>query len=563
MFPAEVLNIIEFQNLYIYVLASIRKRQDIILVHKDSKSATRQTFSAKTGCFSWLGNALLLSTLFLALGCASSQHIPYPDENTDFCKQIHRDTTTSLSEQLAPVAALMAEKTGVFSLEEGDLALVSRAWLSEYAEKSIDIQYFIFSTDNVGLIAVDYLLRAAERGIKVRLLLDDLLIEADAREIVELDMHENIEIRIYNPSANIGKNIVSKIVNITTNFRGVNQRMHNKTFIVDSKVAITGGRNIADEYFDYDHEYNFRDRDVLLIGGITPEIQSSFDLFWNDPLSRPIAELVDVDKMDVNPQRMYRWLHQYACNPKNFWPQVRDKIKNIPHGFKTIRESGDLQWLDSVYFVSDLPGKNDGKQGLGGGGLSTDALIELIKNARDSITIQSPYLVTTKLSRNLFRDAIARGVKIRILTNSLASTDNLEAFSGYQRNREDLLKLGVRIFEFRPDAAVRYKVMTSALQKEINFTPIFGLHSKSMVVDGRIAVIGTFNLDPRSANLNTECIVVIHSPVVAGKLQKVMNEEFRKENAWETTLRFNPDAEAGCWKRFKTWTRRIIPKSIL
>ncbi len=506
---------------------------------------------------------LLSAVLFLLAACASKPHIPDNSNNPDFCRQIHRDTTTSLSEQLAPVADLMANKTGVFSLEEGDLALVSRAWLSEYAEKTIDIQYFIFSTDNVGLIAVDYLLRAAERGVRVRLLLDDLLIEADAREIVELDMHENIDIKIYNPSANIGKNIVSKIVNVTTNFRGVNQRMHNKTFIVDGKIAITGGRNIADEYFDYNHEYNFRDRDVLLIGGVTRDVQKSFDIFWNDPLSRPIAELVDVDKMEVNPQRTYQWLHQYACNPANFWPQVRDKIRNIPQGFKAIRESGDLQWLDSVTFVSDIPGKNDGSQGLGGGGLSTDALIELIRNARDSISIQSPYLVTTELSRNLFRDAIARGVKIRILTNSLSSTDNLEAFSGYQRNRKDLLKLGVRIFEFRPDAAIRYKVMTSALQKEINYTPIFGLHSKSMVVDGRIAVIGTFNLDPRSANLNTECIVIIHSPVVAGKLQEVMNEEFRKENAWETTLEFNPDAEAGCWKRFKTWTRRLVPKSIL
>ena len=505
---------------------------------------------------------LLAATFILILQCSSGQQL-IPDPNKDFCRQIHRDSTTSLSGQLAPVADMMRSKTGVYVLEEGDMALVSRAWLSEYAEKTIDIQYFIFSTDNVGLIAVDYILRAAERGVRVRLLLDDLLIEADEERIVELDMHENIEIKIYNPSANIGKNIVSKIVNITTDFRGVNQRMHNKTFIVDGKVAITGGRNIADEYFDYDHEYNFRDRDILLIGGVTDDIQSSFDLFWNDPLSRPIRELVNVEKMDINPQQTYLWLHQYACNPANFWPQVREKIKNVPRGFKAIRESGDLLWLDSIGFVSDIPGKNDGSSGLSGGGIATDALIDLIKSARDSISIQSPYLVTTALSRNLFRDAIARGVKIRILTNSLASTDNLEAFSGYQRNREDLLKLGVRIFEFRPDAAVRYKVMTSALQKEIDYTPTFGLHSKSMVVDGRVAVIGTFNLDPRSANLNTECIVVIHSPVVAGKLQRVMNEEFRKENAWETTLRFNPDAEAGCWKRFKTWTRRIIPKSIL
>lgn len=506
---------------------------------------------------------LILIIGFISLiGCSSNRRV-FKGYDQEFCSEIHRDSTITLSEQLAPVAELMSEKTGVYSLEEGDMAMVARAWLSEYAEKTIDIQYFIFSMDNVGIIAVDYLLRAADRGVKIRLLLDDLLIDAEVEDIVELDSHENISIKIYNPSANIGKNIISKIVNIATNFRGVNQRMHNKTFTVDGKIVITGGRNVADEYFDYDHEYNFRDRDVLLLGGVTEKIQQSFNEFWEDTLSRPIVELVKLEDLDLDAERTFEWLHLYACNPENYWPQVREKVKNIPHGFKAIQESGDLQWVDSVYYVSDVPGKNDGRQGLSGGGLSTDALIGLIENAKTSVAIQSPYLVTTKLAQNLFRAAVNRGVKVRILTNSLSSTDNLEAFSGYQRNRKDLLKTGVKIYEFRPDAAVRYKVMSSALQKKLDYKPIFGLHSKSMVVDGKIAVIGTFNLDPRSANLNTECLVIIYSKEVAAKLLSVMDEEFKPENSWETTLDFNPDSEAGCWKRFKAWTRRVIPKSIL
>ncbi len=501
-------------------------------------------------------------TLIFLIGCSSTKRVFKPYDH-DFCAEIHRDTTITLADQLAPVADLMATKTGVFSLEEGDMAMVSRAWLSEYAEKTIDIQYFIFSTDNVGLIAIDYLLRAAERGVKIRLLLDDLLVDAEPEDIVALDSHRNIEVKIYNPSANIGKNIISKITNLTTNFRGFNQRMHNKTFIVDGKIVITGGRNIADEYFDYDHEYNFRDRDVLLLGGISADVQHSFEEFWQDELSRPITELVDVEEMDLHPEVMFDWLHQYACDPENYWPQVRQKVKNIPQGFKAIQESGSLQWLDSIRYVSDDPGKNSGSQGLSGGGLSTDALIELIQNAKSSVTIQSPYLITTKLSQKLFKDAVKRGVKIRILTNSLASTDNLEAFNGYQRNRDDLLKAGVKIYEFRPDAAVRYKVMTSALQKKLDYTPTFGLHAKSMVVDGHIAVIGTFNLDPRSANLNTECVVIMDSKKVSENLLKVMDEEFLPENAWETTLESNPDSKAGWWKRFKAWTRWLVPKSIL
>ena len=504
---------------------------------------------------------LIVGFIYL-VGCSSSGRV-YQAHDQEFCSQIHRDSSNSLSEQLAPIEELMSQKSGVYSLEEGDMAMVARAWLSEYAEKSIDVQYFIFSSDNVGLIAVDYLLRAADRGVKVRLLIDDLLVDADAKDIVELDLHKNISVKIYNPSINIGKNIISKIANITTNFRGVNQRMHNKTFTVDSKVVITGGRNIADEYFDYDHEYNFRDRDVLLLGGITNNIQESFNEYWQDSLSRPITELVKLDDFDLNAGETYEWLHQYACNPGNFWPQVHEKIKKVPYVFKTILESGDLHWIDNIVYVSDDPDKNDKKRGLSGGGRSTDALIDLIQNAKSSVSIQSPYLVTTELAQDVFSEAIERGVTIRILTNSLASTDNLEAFNGYQRSRKALLESGVKIYEFRPDAAIRYKVMTSALQKKLDYKPIFGLHAKSMVIDGKIAVIGTFNLDPRSANLNTESLVVINSEEFAVELLRVMDEEFKADNSWQTTLDFNPDSEAGWWKRFKAWTRQIVPKSTL
>ena len=179
----------------------------------------------------------------------------------------------------------MAEKTGVHVLEDGAGSMVTRAWLTEYAEKTIDIQYFIFSTDNVGLIACDYLVRAADRGVKVRILVDDIMVDATVEDVLTLDSHENIDIKIYNPGVNLGKSIYSKVKTFTTEFRSANQRMHNKTFIVDGKIVITGGRNIADEYFDYDHEYNFRDRDVLLLGGVTKDINTSFTEFWDSDLS--------------------------------------------------------------------------------------------------------------------------------------------------------------------------------------------------------------------------------------------------------------------------------------
>jgi len=504
---------------------------------------------------------LTMAFLLFLFSCATDNH-RFPEINEDYCSQIVPDSYTSLSEQLSEITDSMMNKTGTYLLEEGDMSMIFRAWLCQSAQKSIDIQYFIFSADNIGLIAVDYLLSAADRGVKIRLLVDDIMVEADADELMALDSHPNLEIRIYNPTANIGKNLPAKLYSLTTDFSGFNQRMHNKTLIVDNKVVITGGRNIADEYFDYDHEYNFRDRDVLLLGKATKEVSGSFSDFWNSQLSVPIGDIVEVEDAELNADAIFEYLHQYACNPVNFWPEVREKISDAPRLFQELLETEKLIWVDRVSFVSDLPGKNE-DDGLGGGGISTDSLITLINYAKESIYIQSPYLVTTALSQGLFKNAIQRGVSIKILTNSLVSTDNLEAFSGYRRERELLLKLGVNIYELRPDAAIRYEVMTGALQRKMDYAPIFGLHAKSMVIDKRIAVVGTFNLDPRSANLNTECIAIIHDRTIAENLFNTMSEELKPENAWLIDQDFNPDSEADLGKRFQLWLRGIVPKSIL
>jgi len=504
----------------------------------------------------------ILFHLIFLVSCSTKQSV-IPEQEADFCSQVHAGDSSTLSKALASVAEVMQTKTGVYVLEDGSTSMISRAWLSEHAEKTIDVQYFIFSPDNVGLIACDYLVRAADRGVTVRILVDDIMVDAGIHEILALDAHENISIKIYNPGINLGKNIYDKVKKFVTDFRSANQRMHNKTFTVDGKVVITGGRNIADEYFDYDHEYNFRDRDVLLLGTVVADVQRSFDEFWNDTLSVPVTALVDEGQGSIVTPTRFERLHRYACNPDNFWPQVRERIKKLPEAFTSIQRSGQLVWLDSVYYISDKPGKNEGNNHLLGGGITTDSLINLIRRAKHSIDIQSPYLITTALGQGLMRDAVDRGVRIRILTNSLASTDNLEAFSGYQRDRQKLLQTGIRIFEFRPDARERYSIMTGELQRDLDFTPIFGLHAKSMVVDGRITVIGTFNLDPRSANLNTECLSVIYSKEIAAGVLAGMEVEFRGENSWETTKDFNPDTEVSRIKRLKTLTRKIVPKEIL
>ncbi|WP_271405877.1 phospholipase D family protein [Tenacibaculum soleae] len=504
-------------------------------------------------------NICYIIIAFIIASCSTSSK----KNKTDFCSSIHRNDSITLSNELNDFTELMQDKTGVYVLEDGSGSMIARAWLTEYAEKTIDIQYFIFSTDNVGLIACDYLIKAADRGVKIRIIVDDIMVDSDIEDILTFNSHKNITVKIYNPGVNLGKNIFQKIRKFTTDFRSANQRMHNKTFIVDGKVVITGGRNIADEYFDYDHEYNFRDRDILLIGKETKEVNKSFNEFWNSSLSKNVTSIIGKKSENILLENRFDNLHEYACNPANFWPQIRERIKNLPNTFNSIKESGKLIWLDDVNFISDAPGKNDGTNGLKGGGTSTSALINSIKKAKSSIDIQTPYLITTKLAQNLFKEAVDRGVKIRILTNSLASTDNVEAFSSYQTDRKKLLNTGIRIFEFRPDAAERTKIMTGELQEKLNHKPIFGLHAKSMVIDNKTTVIGTFNLDPRSANLNTECVVIVNSEKVSKSVLKGMEEEFKPENSWETTLKYNPDSEVSNYKRIKTWTRKIIPKNIL
>lgn len=501
---------------------------------------------------------LIIFLVFISCSEKKTQQL-----DTDFCTSIHRNDSITLTKELENVSNLMEEKTGVYVLEDGSGSMVARAWLCQYAERSIDIQYFIFSTDNVGLIACDYLIKAADRGIKVRIIVDDIMVDADAEDILMFNSHENISVKIYNPGVNLGKNIFQKIGKFTTDFKSANQRMHNKTFIVDDKVVITGGRNIADEYFDYDHEYNFRDRDILLLGKESKVVKNSFNTFWNSDLSKNVELVIKDDSEKNTSENRFNNLHEYACNPENFWPQIRERIKKLPETFSAIKNSGDLVWLDDVQFISDVPGKNDQEDSFTSGGISTSALINLVKNAKSTIEIQTPYLITTELSQNLFKEAVDRGVKIRILTNSLASTDNVEAFSSYQSDREKLLKTGIRIFEFRPDAAERTKIMTGELQIKLEHKPIFGLHAKSMVIDGETTVIGTFNLDPRSANLNTECIVIVNSEKISKGVLKGMEQEFKPENSWETTLTFNPDSKVGKYKRLKTWTRKVIPKKIL
>lgn len=482
----------------------------------------------------------LLFIMLFALPCFGTQQVP-------------ASPLQALDESIAANPG----KTGVYVLEKGEESLLARAWLADHAVRSIDVQYFIWSTDNIGILASEALLRAADRGVRVRVIVDDVVIDAEDETILLLAAHPNVEIRIYNPRHIVGVPWWKRIGYLLTDFRASNQRMHDKTATFDGTVAITGGRNMADEYYDYDHAYNFRDRDILLVGGVVADVQASFERFWRSDLSVPIERQSPDAVRDIDEKRVRAYrdqLERYANNDQNFAPEVRAVMAGLERDFPGLVEK--LAWTD-VRFISDPPGKNDGGKGLAGGSPTTRILTEQMRQARKRVTIQTPYLVLPEGGLAFFGELVQRNVEVRVVTNSLASTDNLQAFSGYHKQRDDILAAGIEVYEFKHRPAIQRQLIDryDALDKT---APIFAIHAKTLVVDGETTFIGTFNLDPRSANLNTEVGALVDDKAIAAEVEASIERDMLPENSWNPAVD-NPDNEVSLWKRFKLWFWKLWP----
>jgi phosphatidylserine/phosphatidylglycerophosphate/cardiolipin synthase-like enzyme len=466
-----------------------------------------------------------------------------------------------LSASLGFVHEQIEKGTEVYTLDNGGQSLVARLWLFEHANKTIDIQYYSLTKDASGRLACHYLVQAADRGVKIRILLDDAASRTKNRDLKVLDSHDNIEIRFYNAGLKAGR-MDKKLSKLEKNILRLLRRMHNKTFVADGEVCLAGGRNIADEYFDYDHKYNFRDRDAMLIGKAVSEAQQAFDTFWNNPLTATYSELSGKkNKKKLTDPARFNCMHNFPSKMQDLRTQVVKKVEHFPEEFKALRESGEIIFTNDVTFISDKPGKNEdrGREG----GICTDSMISLIRQAKKTIDIQSPYFIVTREAKQLIEETLNRGVKIRLLTNSLASIDIVGAFSAFQKNRKKLIKMGVQIYEFKPDSRERYHLMANEVQKPINYKSTYGFHAKSLIIDGHITVIGSYNFDPRSANYNTECMCVIRSEKVASRLSKQFDEEFLPDNSWPDTDRCNPDYKASVKKRIQAFIRLLVPKKLL
>ena len=490
------------------------------------------------------------------------------------------DPSARLSEDLegATRALLLAHpgQSAAVTLERGELSLLTRAWLAGHAKRTVDVQYFIWTADNVGRLAMAGLLEAADRGVHVRVLVDDFMLKTPSAMLSAMDGHPNFEIKVYNPTSNAGVGFWKRWWNLITGFRSVNQRMHNKALIVDGILAVTGGRNLADEYFDFHHGFNFRDRDILVAGPVAEEMQSAFQTYWESPLSRSVAALLTAPDSSAQ-DSLRRGMKAYAADTLNFAPDVRAALIDLPGRFPLVLD--ELAW-GPAKFITDAPGKNDGNSGLKGGGATTHFLADLLRSAKRTVTIQSPYLIPDDTTLGLFRSLTARGVSVRISTNSMANNDNLQAISGYLNRRKAILAAGVQVFEFKPEPDIQAR-LRERYRKEARIgpaadsapatgaapakgsvasaaRPVFVIHAKTLVVDGEKLFVGTFNLDPRSMNLNTESGIYLEDPRIGGQVDSAIAADMAPENSWDASKETG-DAHAPFWRRVQVWFWGLLP----
>ena len=458
--------------------------------------------------------------------------------------------TTPLAD--SPFAELVAESATsappadrtrgnrIATLEGGYDALLLRAHLIRHARASIAIQTFIWTNDECGRLLIHELIEAARRGVRVRILADHMFSDQDAEIVAFLaTAHPNFEVKHYRPAAARMKPFLFQTLFAAFwKFRDVNQRMHNKVLIVDDAVLITGGRNVENTYFDHSTSMNFRDRDVLAIGPVVRSAAESFEEFWRYRHAVPSQELRDVDQAIARGTfRRFDRREDY-----DFGPHFAGLEREVSDA-ALIRERfvARLRPVRKVDFIADEPGKTRHSRTVA---RITEQLRGTLERARQSIVMQTPYLVLSRPARNLFREIQDRnpGLTIRISTNSFASTDNLLAYSANYRLRSEYVeRLDLLVHEFKPQPAAlttlfpRHALMTElarqpAAQRERE--PFLCLHAKSLVVDDAIAFVGSYNLDPRSENLNTEVGLLIEDEAFAHALRAEIERDMAPENSW-------------------------------
>lgn len=451
------------------------------------------------------------TTLVFIAGCASIDY-DYPRTESYFLP----DTAdTTLGRDIVPdVAKKPTDQSGFYPMGDGINALASRLSLAHQAEKSIDVQYYLIKNDLVGRTFILALLNAANRGVRVRLLLDDMFTSGYDVGLAALDSHANFEIRIFNP---FRRGAAGRSLGAATEFGRINRRMHNKSFTVDNQITIIGGRNIADEYFGAREDAKFGDLDVAAIGPVVQEVSNMFDTYWNHQAALPA--LAFVKELD-DPAVQLEALHERLKHSQDDILDSKYAGAVSSKALEYIESDNSLFEWAPYQLVVDSPDKGIKSKAKEADSITTP-LIESLRSAEKEMIILSPYFVPMKSGIKALSAIQKSGVDVTIITNSLAANNQFTVHGGYAPSRKPLLEAGVKIFEVRPDADVAGTEFVNAGGAKAT------LHTKAFIIDDKEVFIGSFNFDPRSANINTELGVIIRDPELALVFAALIEENLR------------------------------------
>ena len=469
---------------------------------------------------------------------------------------------TALAAAVRPRVVAHVGQSGLHPLADGGEALAARLALADAAQRSLDVQYFIWNKDMTGKVLLEHLFHAADRGVRVRLLLDDLGTMPSDATLLAIDSHPNIEVRMFNPVALRSP----RLLGMVADFGRINKRMHNKSFTADGQAAIVGGRNVGDEYFEAHAEMNFADLDVVVIGPVVKEVSDEFDLYWNNRSSIPMAALA---RQNTTPEQFAakraslaeyhttaeRSAYAATLRDSEFARQIRNRSVPYYWGKATIIEDHP----DKVATSADKTETHLAPQ-----------LREVVDQTKRELFLVSPYFVPGKKGVELLTDVRQRGARVVVITNSLASTDGVPVHSKYQLYRKALIEAGVELYEIKPTAGAQLKRRF----REPAGSSIGGLHAKTFTFDRRIGFIGSYNLDPRSSKLNTEMGVLFNCPALARRLPETTERDLGR-NAYRVELdgkrliwvtregdkevRYHSEPETGLWKRIKAQVISWLP----
>jgi putative cardiolipin synthase len=498
--------------------------------------------------------AALLPAILLA-GCAQLPTLP---EEADVVAS-PPSTGGPLAERIGPAEAAHPGESGFRLLSDGSEAFLIRMQSARLATQSLDVQTYIWHADLTGAYLGQVLLDAADRGVRVRLLVDDLDARAKNDGFAALAAHPNVDVRLFNPWATRdGK--LSLAGESAFSFKRINRRMHNKSWIADNRIAVVGGRNVGDEYFGAGELVNFIDLDFAMLGPVVRDVSKTFDRFWNSASAYPMEVLAPEGVNDAALLKLRNALAGRAAEAHESRYAVALRGEDFVQ--RMVTGEWPLQWSSRYEFVSDDPAKvtmkkRDVKQTHVG-----VSLVPMLRSARERVAVISPYFVPGPEVTEGFSRMVASGKRVRVLTNSLVANDVAAVHGGYSRYRTALLEGGVELWELKPAGSQGNASLFGSSGAS--------LHTKAFVVDGEKVFVGSYNLDPRSTWLNCEQGVIVENAQLARELEMLFDRQIGAAHAWKVTLEdgnlrwsdgeasYEKDPMASAWQRFQAWATRVL-----